>query len=121
MQCNYCGCQDMKFTDGISKKTGKPYAGFKCQNKECGHFEFTKVEQNKNGSMRFPARNPNAPPAPQQLPLSDNALREISKRMDIIIELMKKMVGGGIEIEQDAPDLPRSYQQHATPEDEVPF
>ena len=55
MNCVKCqGPTD--FRQGTSKKTGKPYKGYKCQNELCGHFEFinekpeTKPQQ-KNGKV----------------------------------------------------------------------
>lgn len=39
-QCPKCSCQDMAFKEGISKKNGKPWRGWKCTNKACGEMVF---------------------------------------------------------------------------------
>jgi hypothetical protein len=41
MNCPKCN-QDMELRQGVSKKTGKPWQGFKCLNPDCGHMEFIK-------------------------------------------------------------------------------
>ena len=35
MQCSVCGSQDTKYVTGMSKKTGKPWAAYDCNEKQC--------------------------------------------------------------------------------------
>ena len=39
-ECAKCRCQAFTFKQGISKKNGKPWKGWKCDNKECGDMVF---------------------------------------------------------------------------------
>ena len=39
-------CQQvMNFKQGVSKKSGKPYAGYFCSDRNCGHVEFVRNQQ----------------------------------------------------------------------------
>ena len=46
-QCSKCG-GNTTIKAGISKKNGKPWTGFKCQDQQCGNMDF----QNSNGTTR---------------------------------------------------------------------
>lgn len=50
-QCVKCGCQDLEYKSGVSKKNGKPWAGWKCTNKNCGEMTF---ENTKSAPMKSP-------------------------------------------------------------------
>src|SRR3990167_4337319 len=43
--CSICGSETVMKT-GFSKKNGKPWTGFKCQNQACGNMDFLPSNQN---------------------------------------------------------------------------
>ncbi len=49
--CSKCG-GETKFVKGISKKTGKPFQGFFCQDPECNNVDFIKSEPNITKEIR---------------------------------------------------------------------
>ena len=67
--CSKCGNQDTKFSEGISKKTGKPWKGYKC---ECGNMDFVFIK----------APNGNPAPTPQGSKV-EKLLEEILKELKI--------------------------------------
>jgi hypothetical protein len=45
MNCSKCG-GDTKLMAGVSQKNGKPWTGYKCQDRACGNMDFQKTNQN---------------------------------------------------------------------------
>ena len=92
MECPKCGCQDMKSMSGISKKNGKPWAGMKCQNKECGEMIFQKTQ-----SFAPKAASSGG---------SSEVLTELRKQTALLEKIagIKKPIGAGLTAEEMVPD-----------------
>ena len=53
--CSVCG-SNTTMLSGISKKNGKPWTGFKCQDQSCGNMDFQKSNQNISSQI-IPAKS----------------------------------------------------------------
>lgn len=90
--CAKCMCQSFTFKQGISKKNGKPWKGWKCDNKECGDMVF---------ESSYPAKKPGYgyTPKPASAPLSNGGtlqdLTDLVSEIDNKIDLLLKKAGIG--------------------------
>jgi len=80
MQCSVCGSQDTKFVQGVSKKTGKPWQAYDCNEPQC------KNEKGyANRTFGFAPKSPNGKP-----PVATSTLE---KKVDKILAILVKNFG----------------------------
>lgn len=102
MKCSKCGSESGQYKSGISKKTGRPWKGWKCSS--CNEMTFLKAE--------------NAPGVPQVAsgaihPIFASILQEfktLNAKLQRIVDLLAKEKGeisvGPEELEPDSEGLP---------------
>lgn len=71
-QCSKCGSQSTTFKEGISKKNGKPWKGYKCD--DCGDMVFlNKFKALSNTQTASPIKQ-------------DVTLETLNKKIDLILK-----------------------------------
>ena len=82
MQCSKCN-NEMKYYEGVSKKTGKPYKMHKCQ--ACNHIEWVRDDQPygvaQNNTANVPAK------------ASGEVLAELKEIKKLLAEIATKVTG----------------------------
>lgn len=97
--CQKCGSQDTKFVSGTSKKTGKPWSGYDCQEPGCvgdtGYPTRTFAFQPKSrqNASNGPKTGSNSAPNPPG--------SSIEKKLDEILEILYENFGKKPEYHKD--------------------
>jgi len=81
MDCGVCGSQDTTIKRGVSKKTGKPYVGYTCNEPTC-------VNDKGYPNMTFgpsPRGSQNAPQRPNPTPSNGG----LEAKVDEILRILK--------------------------------
>jgi hypothetical protein len=81
MQCNVCGSQDTKFVQGISKKTGKPWQAYDCNEPQCKN-----EKGHANRTFGFAPKSPSG-----KSPVVASSTLE--KKVDKILAILEKNFG----------------------------
>lgn len=98
--CGTCGSQDTTFASGISKKTGKPWTAYDCNEKQC-----VQANGRPNRTFAFSPKSPVGKVAtltPGKFPTST-----LEKKVDQILAILVKNFGNVTvqkeEVEETSP------------------
>ena len=96
MDCGTCGSQDTTFKQGVSKKTGKPWQAYDCNNPSC------------KGETGYPSRTfvftpksrENGPKGHKTAPVAqaNGSNIEVLKKLDQILEILHENFGENPEV-----------------------
>ena len=100
MQCP-CGSQDGEYKSGVSKKNGKPYRGWKCN--QCGDMQFLKT--NGSGGSNYPSK-----PQAQSAGAGSQMLLELQEIRKLLQVLVTQKTGQ-VQI----------AQTELVPDEDIPF
>ena len=87
--CSKCGSDNMEMRNGVSKKNGQAWSGFKCI--DCGNMDFIKTKKVENRAYT-------APNSGISKPVTEQAKKEmlISYAKDVVVAEIAK----GIEVKE---------------------
>lgn len=109
MQCSVCGSQDVSPKSGISKKSGKPWKAYDCNEPQC--------KNEKGYASRTFVFMKNSPPQPSNAKLGasggsvNNPISTLEKKVDKILAILKA----------NFPEVEISTETTELVNDETPF